>query len=68
VTLNPGIRIAARFEISGPLGAGSMGEVYQAHDLKLHRDVAVKLLSPDLATSEEHLRRFARARRARPRR
>src|SRR5262245_24468784 len=60
VTLSPGIRIAERFEIAGPLGAGSMGEVYQAHDLKLHRDVALKLLSPALAASEEHLRRFTR--------
>src|SRR5581483_1129130 len=41
-----------------------MGEVYQAHDLKLHRDVALKLLSPALATSEEHLRRFEREARA----
>ena len=64
MALNPGVRIAARFEIAGPLGAGSMGEVYQAHDLKLHRDVAVKLLSPALATSEEHLRRFEREARA----
>ena len=64
MALNPGVRIADRFEITGPLGAGSMGEVYQAHDLKLHRDVAVKLLSPALATSEEHLRRFAREARA----
>jgi serine/threonine protein kinase/Tfp pilus assembly protein PilF len=62
--LTPGTRIAARFEVTGPLGAGSMGEVYQAHDLKLHRDVAVKLLSPALATSQEHLRRFEREARA----
>ena len=41
-----------------------MGEVYQAHDLKLRRDVAVKLLSPALATSEEHLLRFEREARA----
>src|SRR5262245_9173933 len=41
-----------------------MGEVYQAHDLKLHRDVAVKLLSPALASSADHLRRFAREARA----
>ena len=60
MTLSPGVRIAERFEIAGPLGAGSMGEVYQAHDLKLHRDVAVKLLSPALAASDEHLRRFTR--------
>src|SRR5262245_42024789 len=64
VTLSPGVRIAERFEIAGPLGAGSMGEVYQAHDLKLHRDVALKLLSPELAASEEHLRRFEREARA----
>ncbi len=41
-----------------------MGEVYQAHDLKLRRDVALKLLSPALATSEEHLLRFEREARA----
>src|SRR4029077_4917903 len=41
-----------------------MGEVYQAHDLKLRRDVAVKLLSQALAGSEEHLMRFERESRA----
>ena len=59
-----GIRIVGRFEIAAPLGAGSMGEVYQAHDQKLGRDVALKLLSPALASSEEHLRRFEREARA----
>jgi serine/threonine protein kinase len=64
VPLNPGIQIVGRFEIVAPLGAGSMGEVYQAHDLKLRRDVAVKLLSTALATSKEHLLRFEREARA----
>ena len=59
-----GIRIVGRFEIVAPLGAGSMGEVYQAHDLKLGREVALKLLSPALATSQEHLLRFEREARA----
>jgi serine/threonine protein kinase/tetratricopeptide (TPR) repeat protein len=64
VPLSPGIQIVGRFEIVAPLGAGSMGEVYHAHDLKLRRDVALKLLSPSLATSEEHLLRFEREARA----
>jgi eukaryotic-like serine/threonine-protein kinase len=64
VPLTPGIRIVGRFEIIAPLGAGSMGEVYQAHDLKLRRDVALKLLSTALASSEEHLMRFEREARA----
>jgi serine/threonine protein kinase/tetratricopeptide (TPR) repeat protein len=64
VPLAPGIRIVGRFEIVAPLGAGSMGEVYQAHDVKLRRDIALKLLSPALAASEEHRLRFEREARA----
>ena len=64
MSLTRGIRIVGRFEIVAPLGAGSMGEVYHAHDLKLGRDVALKLLSPALAASHKHLRRFEREARA----
>jgi signal transduction histidine kinase/DNA-binding response OmpR family regulator len=49
-----------RYRIVDRLGAGGMGEVYRARDLRLDRDVAVKLLPPHLAADEATLRRFER--------
>src|SRR5215831_6349481 len=43
--LRPGVRLGP-YEIIDLLGTGGMGEVYRARDIKLHRDVAVKVL-PD---------------------
>ena len=45
------------------IGAGGMGEVYRAHDARLNRTVAVKVLSPDVATPER-LQRFEQEARA----
>ena len=46
------------YEIIGLLGAGGMGEVYQARDPRLARDVAVKVLPASLSTDRDRLRRF----------
>jgi Tol biopolymer transport system component len=46
------------YEIVSPLGAGGMGEVYRAHDTRLGRDVAIKVLPEALANDADRLRRF----------
>jgi serine/threonine protein kinase/dienelactone hydrolase len=47
-----------RYTIVEPLGAGGMGIVYRAHDDKLERAVAIKILAPGLLTGDESRRRF----------
>jgi serine/threonine protein kinase len=59
VTLIPGVRLG-HYEVVAPLGAGGMGEVYRARDTKLGRDVALKVLPPEVAGDAERLARFRR--------
>ena len=59
MTLQAGTRLGP-YEIVSAIGAGGMGEVYKARDTRLDRDVAVKVLSEHLATSEEIRQRFER--------
>src|ERR1700687_770408 len=47
-----------RYEITSLLGTGGMGEVYRAKDLRLGRDIAIKLLPDNPVISRERLDRF----------
>jgi Tol biopolymer transport system component len=57
--LTPGSQLGS-YEIQSAIGAGGMGEVYQAHDTKLGRDVAIKVLPEAFAHDPERLSRFQR--------
>ena len=52
------------YEIVAPLGAGGMGEVYRARDLRLERTVAIKVLSAEVAADPDRRTRFEREARA----
>ncbi len=57
--LTPGTRLGP-YEITTPLGAGGMGEVYRARDTRLGRDVAIKVLPQHLSANPEVRARFER--------
>jgi eukaryotic-like serine/threonine-protein kinase len=61
------LRIGTRLgphEILAPIGAGGMGEVYRARDTRLGRDVAIKVLPPDVVHDADRRARFEREARA----
>src|SRR5262245_4173004 len=57
--LTVGDRVGS-YEILATLGAGGMGEVYRAHDPKLNRDVALKVLPDAFTADPDRLARFKR--------
>ena len=63
VKITKGTRLGD-YEVQSLLGSGGMGEVYRARDLRLARDVAIKVLPTFLSFDPERLRRFEQEARA----
>jgi eukaryotic-like serine/threonine-protein kinase len=55
--IQPGSRLG-RYEIRSHIGAGGMGDVYEARDLELDRLVALKVLPAAVASDQQRMRRF----------
>ena len=59
MALTVGDRIA-HYDVTALIGEGGMGQVYQATDTKLNRQVALKILPEAFATDPDRLARFQR--------
>ena len=57
MALTPGTRLA-QYEVVAPLGSGGMGDVYRARDLRLARDVAIKVMAEHIAADPTMRQRF----------
>ena len=57
-------RTLSHYEVLEKIGSGGMGEVFRARDTRLGRDVAIKVLSAEVASDANRLRRFEREARA----
>src|SRR6266567_28615 len=57
MTLTAGTKLGP-YEVVAPAGSGGMGEVYRAHDSRLNREVAIKVLPEAFSRDPDRLRRF----------
>jgi serine/threonine protein kinase/Tfp pilus assembly protein PilF len=58
MVLEPGTVLTNRYKILEILGEGGMGAVYKAQDLELEREIALKVIRPELTSDPEILQRF----------
>src|SRR3989449_6083632 len=61
--IEPGSQLGP-YKIEAPIGAGGMGEVFRAHDTRLRRTVAIKVLPRERVADPERKRRFLQEARA----
>jgi len=59
MALAPGTRLG-HYDVTALIGEGGMGEVWQARDTKLDRDVALKVLPEAFTSDPDRLARFER--------
>ena len=58
--LTEGLEIAGRYRVKGLIGRGGMGVVYLVDDMALDREIALKVIRADIASSPETIERFKR--------
>src|SRR6266550_3184266 len=58
VDATPAATREGKYKIERLLGKGGMGAVFLAHDLTLEREVAIKVLPPDISMDEQIVKRF----------
>src|SRR3954470_20179753 len=63
MTITPGTRLGP-YEIVSPIGAGGMGQVFRARDPRLGREVALKILPPEMSGDSARRARFEQEARA----
>ena len=52
--------IAGKYQVQRKIGAGSMGTVYRAMQIKMDREIALKVLKPELTCNREYVKNFVR--------